>query len=55
MTEAIRHTLRDSKAARWTALLIVSFTMFAGYYMSDVLAPLQGLLENKLGWSITEY
>lgn len=55
MTEIIRHTLRDSKAARWTALLIVSFTMFAGYYMSDVLAPLQGLLENKLGWSSTEY
>jgi len=55
MTEAIRHTLRDSKTARWTALLIVSFTMFAGYYLSDVLAPLQGLLENKLGWSSTEY
>ena len=55
MTEAIRHTLRDSKTARWTALLIVAFTMFAGYYMADVLAPLQGLLENKLGWSSTEY
>lgn len=55
MTETIRKTLRDSKAARWTALLIVAFTMFAGYYLADVLAPLQGLLENKLGWSSAEY
>lgn len=47
--------LNDSKAARWTALAIVSFTMFAGYYLADVLAPLQGLLENKLGWSSSEY
>jgi len=55
MTEKIQKTLRDSKAARWTALLIVAFTMFAGYYLADVLAPLQGLLENKLGWSSSEY
>jgi len=55
MTETITRKLNDSKAARWTALAIVSFTMFAGYYLADVLAPLQGLLENKLGWSGSEY
>jgi MFS family permease len=55
MTEKLQRILSDSKAARWTALLIVAFTMFAGYYLADVLAPLQGLLENKLGWSSTEY
>ena len=55
MTEKLHKILSDSKAARWTALLIVAFTMFAGYYLADVLAPLQGLLENKLGWSSTEY
>jgi MFS family permease len=55
MTDAIRHTLRDSKAARWTALLIVSFTMFAGYYMADAMAPLKGLLNNELTWTSTEY
>ena len=27
MTEKLQKTLRDSKTARWTALLIVSFTM----------------------------
>ncbi len=55
MTEKIRTTLRDSKAARWTALLIVAFTMFAGYYLADVMAPLKGLLENELTWTSTEY
>lgn len=55
MTETMTKKLNDSKAARWTALAIVSFTMFAGYYLADVLAPLQGLLENKLGWSSSEY
>jgi len=55
MTEKLQKTLRDSKTARWTALLIVSFTMFAGYYLADVMAPLKGLLENQLGWNSTEY
>ena len=55
MVEQIRKTLRDSKAARWAALFIVSITMFAGYYIADVLSPLQSLLENQLGWNATEY
>lgn len=55
MTEKLRSVLSESKAARWTALLVVSFTMFAGYYLADVLAPLQGLLENELHWSSSEY
>ncbi|MEI6123277.1 MAG: MFS transporter [Bacteroidota bacterium] len=55
MTEKIQRILRDSKAARWTALFIVSFTMFAGYYLADVMAPLQGMLEKELGWNANEY
>lgn len=55
MTTAIRNSLRDSKAARWTALAIVSFTMMCGYYFSDVMGPLKGLLENQLHWTSTEY
>ncbi|NVO03825.1 MAG: MFS transporter [Bacteroidetes bacterium] len=55
MTEKIQKLLRDSKAARWTALLIVSFTMFAGYYLADAMAPLQGMLEKQLGWNANEY
>ncbi len=51
----LRTLVSDSKAARWTALVVVAFTMFAGYYIADVMAPLKGLLENKLTWSSTEY
>ena len=53
--EAIRKSLRDSPAARWTALSIVAFTMLCGYYITDVMAPLKGLLEQQLGWNSAEY
>ncbi len=53
--EAIRKSLRDSKAARWAALAIVSFTMLCGYYITDVMAPLKGLLEQQLSWNSAEY
>jgi MFS family permease len=51
----IRTSLKDSKSARWTALIVVAFTMFAGYYLADVMAPLKGLLENQLSWNSAEY
>jgi MFS family permease len=55
MTETIKTTLRDSKAARWTALAIISITMFAGYFLTDVMSPLKPMLESQLKWSSTEY
>lgn len=60
MVEKIRQTLRDSAAARWTALAVVSFTMMCGYFMTDVMAPLEDILmksttDGGLGWSGTEY
>ncbi len=55
MTETIKKVLSDSKKARWTALLIVAFTMFAGYYLADVMSPLQGMLEKQLGWTAESY
>lgn len=55
MVEAIRKTLRDSKAARWTALAVVAFTMLTGYYLADVMAPLKGLLEGQLQWNSSEF
>ena len=39
MKEQIQKRLSDSKAARWTALFIVSFTMMCGYFLTDVMAP----------------
>jgi len=53
--EAIKKSLRDSVVARWTALGIVALTMFAGYYLTDVMAPLKGLLEQQLSWNSAEY
>ena len=58
--ETIAKTLRDSKAARWTALAIVSFTMMFGYFFTDVMSPLEPLLElakeqGGLGWTSDEY
>ena len=60
MTQAIKQKLSDSKAARWSALLIVSFTMMCGYFITDVMAPLEDLLtklpaEGGLGWTSDEY
>lgn len=62
MTQAIQQKLSDSKAARWTALVIVSFTMMFGYFFTDVMSPLEPLLTAAredgglgLGWSSDEY
>lgn len=53
--ETVLHSLRESKTARWSALVIVSFTMMCGYFLTDVMAPLKGLLEGQLQWSSSEY
>jgi nitrate/nitrite transporter NarK len=55
MTDTIRKTLRDSKVARWSALAVVAFTMLTGYYLTDVIAPLKGLLEGHLGWDSSDF
>lgn len=58
--EQIKQRLNDSAATRWTALLIVSFTMMCGYFITDVMAPLEDLLtktaaDGGLGWTSDEY
>jgi nitrate/nitrite transporter NarK len=53
--ETITNTLRDSKAARWTALAVVAFTMLCGYWLTDVMAPLKPMLEKELLWNSVEY
>ncbi|MDD5507417.1 MAG: MFS transporter [Bacteroidales bacterium] len=55
MTEKVKQLLSDSKAARWTALALVSITMLAAYYFVDMIAPLQSLLEVNYGWSPRSY
>jgi len=53
--EKLRKTLAYSKTARWTALAVVAFTMLCGYYLTDVMAPLKGLLEGQLSWDSSEF
>lgn len=62
MTQTITRKLSDSRSARWTALVIVSLTMMAGYFFTDVMSPLETLLTQApaedglgLGWSSDEY
>lgn len=55
MIEKIHQTLRDSAAARWTALAVVAFTMLCGYFLTDVMAPLKPMLEKELLWTNSEY
>ena len=53
--ENLKQSLRDSKGARWAALGIISITMFAGYFLTDVMSPLKPMLEAEFGWSSTSY
>lgn len=60
MAEAIRQRLNDSPLARWTVLFIVATAMMMGYFVNDVMSPLETLLElprsqGGLGWSPADY
>ncbi|NDV65090.1 nitrate/nitrite transporter [Bacteroides sp. 224] len=55
MKDIIVRKLNDSKAVRWTVLIVVAFTMFFGYFISDVMNPLMELLQEEYNWSASEY
>ena len=60
MTESIRQRLNDSPVARWTVLFIVATAMMMGYFVNDVMSPLETLLElprgqGGLGWAPSDY
>ena len=55
MTEQIKQKLSESAAMRWTALVIVAFTMMTGYFLTDVMSPLENMLETQLHWTSSEY
>ena len=60
MAETIIKRLNDSPVARWTVLFIVATAMMMGYFVNDVMSPLEALLEmprseGGLGWSSTDY
>jgi MFS family permease len=55
MTEVIKKSLRDSKGARWTALVILSFTMFAGYLFNEIISPMKPMIERVYGWDGSDF
>ena len=60
LTKNIQKKLSDEPVARWTAMAIVSFTMMCGYFVTDVMAPLEVILtapvqEGGLGWTSSDY
>ncbi len=47
--------LSESKKARWTVLLIVSFTTMWGYFLADAMSPLMTMLEEQMNWSSSDF
>ncbi len=60
MVEKLQKSLRDSAAARWSVLALVSVTMMCAYFITDVMAPLETIILKAqegggLGWTPSEY
>ncbi len=60
MVAKIQKKISESATARWFVLGLVAFTMLCGYFITDMMAPLQDLLQSPvnlggLGWSGDEY
>jgi len=56
----MRKQLNNSPVARWTVLFIVATAMMMGYFVNDVMSPLETLLEmprseGGLGWTPSDY
>lgn len=55
MTEAIKNSLRESKGARWTALILASLSIFGAYYFNYALSSIKPMLESILGWNSEDF
>ncbi len=55
MTEAIKKSLRESTAARWTALVLASLAIFGAYYFNYALSSIKPELESVLGWNSEDF
>ncbi len=53
--EKIRKSLRESTAARWTALILASFSIFGAYYFNYALSSIKPMLESILGWDSGDF
>ena len=53
--EQIKKSLRDSTAARWTALIFASLAIFGAYYFNYALSSIKPMLESILGWNSEDF
>ena len=53
--DKVKKTLRDSKAARWTVLVLISLLMFGTYWFQDFYSGLKGLMESQMGFSSSQF
>lgn len=54
MVDAIKKSLRDSAAARWSALSVVSIIMFCGYYFDKATSAFKTALVST-GWTSVDF
>ena len=47
--------LRDSKTARWVALVFLAFAMFCSYIFMDILSPIKDLMQSTRSWDSTAF
>lgn len=55
MVEKTTKLLKDSPAARWTALVLLALAMFFGYIFMDVISPIMDMMVTDRGWSPADY
>jgi MFS family permease len=55
MTEEIRKSLRESPKARWTAMVVVSLSMFGAYYFNYAVSSVKPILETAIGWNSSDF
>ncbi len=53
--EQIVKSLRESKSARWAALVVVSLSMFGAYFFNYAMSPVKPMLESMLGWNSADF
>jgi len=53
--DELKKTLRDSAKARWTALIVVSISMFGAYFFNYAMSPVKPMLESLLGWNSADF
>ena len=55
MNESIKKTLKDSPAARWTVMVLISGLTFGTYWFQDFFSGIKPLMETQMGISSSDF